>query len=332
MEINIQIKNVQKPEDAITAFAAIGQGQALGQGQAAASSSRNRPPIQRARREAVATTAATRRSPSLILSQRELEALQKVHHRGGKDAHSTDTADETDRTVASGVRPKMKPQPFSALARHHQGRTLSPRPYYQRGDQVKNYAIKNYEHDNLATQRMQKLEEEAAKYKQRLRSAGIQVTPKKKELPIQDGSPEAASSSNQGPQGGVPALQPLQPSQDPPQKRRRLQRGDAKKSYQQMIEEPFNVIKKSGQDPPVSMTSLKTWTTNIKQNLPADKQTARDNHMQQVQNILEEGKFTKAQPQEMATRWGLPISLITTSAATPKTLQQLVSAVTFLAV
>ena len=136
MEINIQIKNVQKPEDAITAFAAIGQGQALGQGQAAASSSRNRPPIQRARREAVATTAATRRSPSLILSQRELEALQKVHHRGGKDAHSTDTADETDRTVASGVRPKMKPQPFSAFARHHQGRTLSPRPYYQRGDQV----------------------------------------------------------------------------------------------------------------------------------------------------------------------------------------------------
>ena len=80
------------------------------------------------------------------------------------------------------------------------------------------------------------------------------------------------------------------------------------------------------------MTSLKTWTTNIKKNLPADKRTAMDNHMQQVQNILEEGKFTKAQLQEMATRWGLPVSLITTSAATPKTLQQLVSAVTFLAV
>ena len=51
-----------------------------------------------------------------------------------------------------------------------------------------------------------------------------------------------------------------------------------------------------------------------------------DNHMQQVQNILEEGKLTKAQLQEMAARWGLPISLIA------KTLQQLVSAVTFLAV
>eukprot|EP00439_Symbiodinium_sp_Y106_P042210 s5470_g5.t1 len=125
---------------------------------------------------------------------------------------------------------------------------------------------------------------------------------------------------------------PLVDDQDPPQKRRRLQRADAKKSYQQMLEEPFNVIKISGQDPPTSMSPPKTWTTNIKKNLPADKQTATDNHTQQVQNILEEGKFTKAQLQEMATRWGLPISLITSTAATPKTLQQLVSAVTLLAV
>ena len=52
---------------------------------------------------------------------------------------STDTAnDDTHRTVAtsSGVRPKMRPQPFSAVAKHHQGRTLSPRPYYQRGAQA----------------------------------------------------------------------------------------------------------------------------------------------------------------------------------------------------
>ena len=42
--------------------------------------------------------------------------------------------------------------------------------------QVKNYAVKNREHDNQATQRMHELEEEAAKYKQRLRSAGLQVT------------------------------------------------------------------------------------------------------------------------------------------------------------
>ena len=39
--------------------------------------------------------------------------------------------------------------------------------------QVKNYAIKNYEHDNQATQRIQELEEEVTKHKKRLRSAGI---------------------------------------------------------------------------------------------------------------------------------------------------------------
>ena len=42
--------------------------------------------------------------------------------------------------------------------------------------QVKTYAVKNREHDNQATQRMHELEEEAAKYKQRLRGAGLQVT------------------------------------------------------------------------------------------------------------------------------------------------------------
>eukprot|EP00439_Symbiodinium_sp_Y106_P041089 s1476_g5.t1 len=72
MEIHIQIKTVQKPEDVITAFAALGQGQS--------SAARNRPPIQRTRREAMATTEAARRSPSPILSQRELEALQKEHY------------------------------------------------------------------------------------------------------------------------------------------------------------------------------------------------------------------------------------------------------------
>ena len=150
------------------------------------------------------------------------------------------------------------------------------------------------------------------------------MTPKKA-LPVQDGSPTAASSSQQGSQP-----QPL--SQDPPHKHRRLQRGDTKKRDEQMLEEPLNVIKQSGQDPPTSMTSLKTWTTNINKNLPADRQAAMDQHMQQVQQILEESKLSKAQLQEMATRWGLPISLITSTAATPKTLQQLVSAVTFLAV
>eukprot|EP00439_Symbiodinium_sp_Y106_P006632 s9173_g1.t1 len=51
--------------------------------------------------------------------------------------------------------------------------------------QVKNYATKNPEQDVQAAQRMQQLEEEAAKYKQRLRRAGLEITPQKM-LPVQD--------------------------------------------------------------------------------------------------------------------------------------------------
>ena len=188
--------------------------------------------------------------------------------------------------------------------------------------QVKNYGTKTYDTDNQAAQRMQHLEEEAAKYKQRLRSAGIDVTPQKT-LPIatiDDGS-HAATSSQQPP--------PTQ--QDPPAKRRRLHRGDNKRRCEQMIQEPFNVTKQSGLSPPTSMTSLKTWISKVKKTLPENKQAAMDNHMQLVQQILEENHFNKPALQEMATRWGLLISLVT-SAASPKTLQQLVAAVTFLAV
>ena len=49
--------------------------------------------------------------------------------------------------------------------------------------QVKNYG-KNSEQDNQVAQRMQELEEEAAKYKQRLKSAGMEITPTKV-LPLQ---------------------------------------------------------------------------------------------------------------------------------------------------
>ena len=80
------------------------------------------------------------------------------------------------------------------------------------------------------------------------------------------------------------------------------------------------------------MTSIKTWVTNLKKTLPADKHKELDQHIQQVHALLEEGKYTKVQLQEMATRWGLPISLITAAAASPRTLQQLIAAVTFLAV
>ena len=80
------------------------------------------------------------------------------------------------------------------------------------------------------------------------------------------------------------------------------------------------------------MTSIKTWVINLKKTMPADKHKELDQHIQQVHNLLEEGKYTKVQLQEMATRWGLPISLITAAAASPRTLQQLIAAVTFLAV
>ena len=135
MEINIQIKNVQKPEDVLNAFAAISSvsgGRDRGIASGGREPGRSRPPIQR---QAMRTTAATRRSPSLILSPQELTALQQVHlHGSAPSSTEADTVGE----ASSGVRPKMKPQPFSVFqrpARQHAGRTLSPRPYYQRGDQ-----------------------------------------------------------------------------------------------------------------------------------------------------------------------------------------------------
>ena len=195
--------------------------------------------------------------------------------------------------------------------------------------QTKNYG-KTSEQDNQVAQRMQELEEEAAKYKQRLKSAGVTVTPTKN-LPVQ---PEHSASSAPSESRRAASPQPLPPSapEDPPAKRRRTQRADKKKQYESLLEEPFNVIKQSGQQPPTSMTSIKTWVTNLKKTLPSDKHKELDQHIQHVHTLLEEGKHTKAQLQEMATRWGLPISLITATAASPKTLQQLIAAVTFLAV
>ena len=97
MEINIQIKNVQKPEDIVSAFAALGQN--------------NRPPLRRGRREdgasAAATTAATRRSPSLILTAQELEALQQSHPQGAQNLLSSTDAEVS--ASGSGAKPKMRP-------------------------------------------------------------------------------------------------------------------------------------------------------------------------------------------------------------------------------
>ncbi|CAE7453002.1 unnamed protein product [Symbiodinium sp. CCMP2592] len=119
MEINIQIKNAQ-PEDLLQAFAAL-------------SGDQGRPPLKRIRKEARNTTAATRRSPSLLFSQEELQALQAANPQG---TTQDSTAEDTEQSaVGSGAKAKRKAQPFSAF-RKHEGRTMSPRPYFQRSDQL----------------------------------------------------------------------------------------------------------------------------------------------------------------------------------------------------
>ncbi|CAE7653106.1 unnamed protein product [Symbiodinium sp. CCMP2592] len=178
--------------------------------------------------------------------------------------------------------------------------------------QVRNYAAKTSDSDNQAAQRMQALEEQTAKYKQRLHSAGLEVTPQKA-LPLQaeptDG-PEIAAK---------------------PPKRRRLTKGAGQKRNEDILAEPHNVIRASGQEPPTSMPSIATWVANLKKSLPRDKHAEVDNHIQSMQTILENAKHTKAKLQEMATRWGLPISLATAPKASPKNLQQLIATVTYLA-
>ncbi|CAE7626873.1 unnamed protein product [Symbiodinium sp. CCMP2592] len=88
----------------------------------------------------------------------------------------------------------------------------------------------------------------------------------------------------------------------------------------------------TGREPPSSMTSIATWVTALKKGLPRDKHAEIDAHIQSMQTILENAKHTKAELQEMATRWGLPLSLTTAPKASPKNLQQLIAAVTYLAV
>ncbi|OLP78498.1 hypothetical protein AK812_SmicGene41317 [Symbiodinium microadriaticum] len=148
--------------------------------------------------------------------------------------------------------------------------------------QVKNYG-KNSEQDNQVALRMQELEV----------------------LPLQP-PPSAPSDSQQTPSPPHQVLPPGHPpdsaQEDPPLKRRRAQRGDKKKQYEQLLEDPYNVIKQGGQQPPTSMTSIKTWVINLKKTMPADKHKELDQHIQQVHNLLEEGKYTKVQLQEMATR------------------------------
>ena len=171
--------------------------------------------------------------------------------------------------------------------------------------QTKNYG-KNSEQDNQVAQRMQELEEESRQVQTAAQVGG------------------SGSHAHQDPPNTTRALGIFSTE--------RFSASAIPSAAESLLEEPFNIIKQSGQQPPTSMTSIKTWVTNLKKTLPADKHKELDQHIQHVHSLLEEGKYTKAQLQEMATRWGLPISLITATAASPKTLQQLIAAVTFLAV
>ena len=54
------------------------------------------------------------------------------------------------------------------------------------------------------------------------------------------------------------------PSEDTAPKLRKLNRRD----LETLIKEPYHVVKKADVKPPVSMTTIKSWTTNLKKNLP----------------------------------------------------------------
>ncbi|CAE7444363.1 unnamed protein product [Symbiodinium sp. CCMP2592] len=126
MEINIQIKNAQ-PEDLLQAFAALSGGSTASAPSAAPTSTEHgRPPLKRIREEARATTAATRRSPSLLFSHEELRALQAANPQGVVQSFA-DVAEDTETgqsAAGSGAKAKKKAQPFSAF-RKHEGRTMT---------------------------------------------------------------------------------------------------------------------------------------------------------------------------------------------------------------
>ena len=177
---------------------------------------------------------------------------------------------------------------------------------------------KNPDQDNAAAQKVQELEEQAAKYKQRLKEAGLEVTPRK-ELPTQDSN--AASGSDGSAKRG-----PDPPTEGQPVKRKKLNQRD----LEALVQEPFNVMTKEDIKPPSRMTSLKSWITNLKSTIPDNKHQELDSHIAKVIKILD--SHNKPQLQETATRWGLPIALVTSAGASPKNLQQLIAAATFFAV
>ena len=95
-----------------------------------------------------------------------LSQLQKKLHEDNIDVDATIDALYKSKSMKS---PDKVKEAATCVAHLVDEFLQSIKPWAQ----VKNYAIKNYEHDNQATQRIQELEEEVTKHKKRLRSAGI---------------------------------------------------------------------------------------------------------------------------------------------------------------
>ena len=74
---------------------------------------------------------------------------------------------------------------------------------------------------------------------------------------------------------------------------------------------------------------MKSWTIKIKKIIPADMHQAFDQNCEKMQNLLNKANHKKPALQEMATRWGLPFSLVASAGLSVRTLQQAISVITF---
>ena len=131
MEINISIRNiVQNVEDVPAALLALSGGSFLLQEFSLSGR------VERHHNE------HQLEGRHLTASARELSALQEIHDEHAE--YSSTDARPSARSIwtsidAEAARPRVRPRPFSVFQqppRQHAGRTISPRPYFQRNMQV----------------------------------------------------------------------------------------------------------------------------------------------------------------------------------------------------
>ena len=167
-----------------------------------------------------------------------------------------------------------------------------------------------------AAHQLQELPEEAAKYNQKLRTL-------EDNLPVRDDDEEEVPTSSQ-----------KKPMVDPQPKRRRstkTKEDNSKDNLTKLLTQPINVLQQNNNiKPPLSLTTMKSWTINIKKIIPEDMHQAFDQHCEKMRSLLNEANHNKPTLQEMATRWGLPFSLVASAGATMRTLHA-ISVITFFA-